>query len=144
MALLTACAALAWASDASALGPLRVAAPPALRAELLGGLRAGEHAFGRACPAGIAVAWRPLPRAARGLPGVVRLAQADRARCRIELSLAVYRAPAWRRRYYSRPWLCSLIVHEYGHLAGRPHSSLRTSPMYPLLWRVYGPCGRPL
>ena len=80
--------------------------------------------FGTVCPAGIQAQWTELT------PGV--LAQVQRGRCRIQFSPAI--------RHYPFRWFCTVVVHEYGHLAGRSHSTNPRSVMFPFLRRVYPPC----
>ena len=36
--------------------------------------------------------------------------------------------------------LCSVVLHEHGHLVGQPHSPDAMSPMFPVLWRTADAC----
>ena len=47
-----------------------------------------------------------------------------------------------RRGDYSFVRICALIVHEYGHLAGREHSRNRNDIMHPARPPRYAPCVR--
>ena len=105
------------------------------------GLAIGRATFGPTCPSGITVRWvRGLPLAAEHGRQWELAAWAVASQCRIEFSLAVYRDLAQRRYAYKLPWFCTLVVHEYGHLAGRRHSRDPRNVMYPFLWGVYPPC----
>jgi hypothetical protein len=62
-----------------------------------------------------------------------RLAYAGRRDCSINYN---------SRRSFTRYELCVATVHEYGHLAGRGHSSNPHSIMYFKLAYGWGPCVR--
>lgn len=96
---------------------------------------AADH-FGPACPGGVVVAVRRFDARVPGFPRMRRLGRAYRRRCRIELNVEVY---GWRRGA-SRPLLCTLVVHEYGHLAGQGHSPHPRDVMHPRIIRVHPPC----
>lgn len=87
--------------------------------------RIAERTFPVDCPVQIEV---------RRLPGMVighAFRQGDY--CRITL----HPAARWSWRI-----LCTTVVHEYGHLAGREHSRNRRSVMYPVVVRTFWRCKR--
>jgi hypothetical protein len=80
------------------------------------GLALGERAFGPA-PCGIVTVGRG------DFVDPAILAGSDPAACRILLSRR------WVREM-TRAMRCTLVLHEYGHLTGHPHSSDPDSVMY--------------
>jgi hypothetical protein len=63
-----------------------------------------------------------------------RVAQAVQPGCLVQLS------PRWRT--WPHPMLCSILVHEVGHLAGRRHSTNPHSVMYPVYLHPYWRCAK--
>jgi hypothetical protein len=80
------------------------------------GLHRAERAFGLPACGRPAIAYASF--AERWV-----LSGADAERCRILLN--AHLAPEM-----SRATVCTLVMHEWGHLAGRPHSAEPTSVMY--------------
>jgi hypothetical protein len=60
--------------------------------------------------------------------------------CLVEFNRTIHDDPSWRSKVYSWPWFCTLVVHEYGHLIGRNHSTNPASVMYPVIQRVFPAC----
>jgi hypothetical protein len=113
-----------------ALALLVGGAPAATAAAAERGLMVGHHVFGQP-PCG-------APTVVRGTfvdPAV--MAGSDAAACQILLSRRwAPQMPAAMR--------CTLVLHEYGHLAGRGHSSDPASVMYPDYLRPDERCVGPL
>ena len=103
-------------------------------------LAIAERRFGPACTGGIAATWNPFEVDYAGSPGARAWARTFVEQCRIDFNLGLWRDPSWRAAIYDPPWLCTLVVHEYGHLAGHGHSADPADVMYPLIDRVYVGC----
>jgi hypothetical protein len=80
------------------------------------GLRVGERAFG------VPACGRPVVAYAT-FAGPHLLSGADEGRCRILVNADL-------AGDMPRAMVCTLVAHEWGHLAGRPHARDRRSVMY--------------
>jgi hypothetical protein len=130
-------------SASAATGGLVITAPVPHAAALSRRVRAAilvaRATWGSACENHLAVRWADYDDtlgAARG--GGRVLARAHD--CAIDFSRRVLDDDATRTWAYAWPWLCTLVVHEYGHLAGQGHSTDQNSVMYPSIDRVFWRC----
>jgi hypothetical protein len=138
-------AALAAPTAADAVPTVTLTAPAGadagtLTTQLRDDLAIAERRFGPACPGGIAATWNPFEVDYPGSPGARAWARSFVEQCRIDFNVGLWLDPAWRMAIYDPPWLCTLVVHEYGHLAGNGHSDDPADVMYPLVERVYAGC----
>jgi hypothetical protein len=113
-----------------------------LTTQLRADLAIAERRFGPACPNGIVATWNPFEVDYAGSPGARAWARSFLEQCRIDFNAGLWLDPSWRAAIYDPPWLCTLVVHEYGHLAGNGHSDDPADVMYPLIDRVYAGCER--
>jgi hypothetical protein len=58
----------------------------------------------------------------------------ENSQCKVTLNVA---------QLFDWPELCTVIVHEYGHLAGQQHSTDRNSPMYAYYTHPIAQCAEP-
>jgi hypothetical protein len=138
---------LAAPAAAHALAPVDVVPPPAAAARVgdhvLRALELGERRFGPACPAAIRVTWAPFEVRYAGVAHARAWARTFRPECRVELNREVWDDPGWREAVYAWPWLCTLVVHEYGHLAGHGHAADPGDVMHTTIERVAPECAAP-
>ncbi len=137
--------ALPAPSAALAVPPVALEAPAGadagkLTSQVRDDLAIAERRFGPACSGGISATWNPFEVDYAGSPGARAWARTFVEQCRIDFNLGLWRDPSWRAAIYDPPWLCTLVVHEYGHLAGHGHSDDPADVMYPLIDRVYVGC----
>ena len=112
-------ASLAAPSAAHAVPTVTVMAPATadagrlttqLRADLAGPTR----------PEGIVATWNPFEVDYAGSPGARAWARSFVEECRIDFNVELWLNPTWRAAIYDPPWLCTLVVHEYGTRRERP------------------------
>ena len=138
-------ASLAAPGAAHAVPTVTVMAPATadagrLTTQLRADVAIAERRFGPACPEGIVATWNPFDVDYAGSPGARAWARSFVEECRIDFNVELWLSPTWRAAIYDPPWLCTLVVHEYGHLAGNGHSADPADVMYPLIERVYAGC----
>ena len=138
-------ASLAAPGAAHAVPTVTVMAPATadagrLTTQLRADVAIAERRFGPACPDGIVATWNPFEVDYTGSPGARAWARSFVEQCQIDFNAGLWLDPTWRAAIYDPPWLCTLVVHEYGHLAGNGHSADPADVMYPLIERVYAGC----
>ena len=138
-------ASLAAPGAAHAVPTVTVMAPAtadagSLTSQLRADLAIAERRFGPTCPGGIVATWSPFEVGYAGSPGARAWARSFVEQCRIDFNAGLWLDPTWRAAIYDPPWLCTLVVHEYGHIAGNGHSDDPADVMYPLIDRVYAGC----
>jgi hypothetical protein len=127
----------------AAASPLRVTPPPggeSLVPRIAAAVELGQRRFGPACASGIAFTWESFEVSYAATTGVRAWARAFPDQCRIEFNRGVWDDPEWRAGVYDWPWLCTLVVHEYGHLAGRGHVEDPNDVMHATIERVVPEC----
>jgi hypothetical protein len=144
LALLMLALALAAPASARAARSVNLVAPPGAGAavgdEVTRALELGERRFGPACDGGISITWNAFELEYDDDPGARAWARTFAEECRIEFNLGVWLSPAWRRAVYDWPWLCTLVVHEYGHLAGHGHVDDPNHIMHATIERIAPEC----
>jgi hypothetical protein len=138
---------LAAPAAARGAGPVSLV-PPAGAGESLDtrvrrALELGERRFGPACPGGISVTWAAFEVDYLGTPGARAWARTFAEECLIEFNVGIWLAADWREAVYDWPWLCTLVVHEYGHLAGHGHADDPADIMHATIERVAPECDDP-